>query len=277
MKLPNQFRAVPASMVTMGALMGATDYRRRVGDRTRPLARMVLATCLVVVLASLFVAVPADARTPVRGETCRIAKWNANGVSGGCTCWVASNIGVDIPWSGNAGQWWANAAGYSSWTRSSDEPRVNSIAAWNFGHVGLVSSVAKTGESRTTIRTEQAQVGSRTETYISGYRDEWRIQNKKSVKVRVAVYSKRVVPIYATIKTEQVTESYRVTSTNMDYYYYEKGVFMESWTATRTYTVRNGASQNDARWSTPRSGYSSASNGMPGYSLATLQGYIYHR
>jgi hypothetical protein len=39
---------------------------------------------------------------------------------------------------------------------------------------------------------------------------------------------------------ERVTETYTVNSSNRDYYNDQLGVFNESWTATKTYSLCNG-------------------------------------
>lgn len=211
---------------------------------TYPGKRAVLVSSLTALAALSTVASPALASpytTP-----CSIAKWNykdaqARMVSGGCTCHVAERVGRDIPWSGNAGQWWANA----TWQKNEQEPRASSIAAFSYGHVAFVEGVSL----------DKRDVATKTEQILSGYRDEWRWNRWRFEKVRV--------PVYTTVTTGQVTETYTVRASNRDAYRAEAGVYNTSWKATKTYTERNGQRSNE-RWNTPRT------EGASG-----LQGYIY--
>lgn len=200
-----------------------------------------LVAILVGFILALAPATAADARTST--SRCPIAQWNtAAGVSGGCTCHVAQRIGVPIPWSGNAGEWWAKA----TWPKSSDEPRVGSIAAFAYGHVSYIERVALV----TTARSAPINVQ-----VITGYRKELRWSGPLPYWISV--------PVYRSTSVVRVTETHDVAASNRSYYNEERGVFETRWSAQRAYSVMDGGTSN-VRWTTSRTG-----------SGAGLQGYIY--
>jgi hypothetical protein len=211
----------------------------------------------VVKLASLVVALTfAMALLPgtsaAAATACSVSKWNVNigtsrnpiWVSGGCTCYVAEKIGKNIPWRGDAGDWYRN----STWSKNTDEPRANAIAAFT-GHVAWIDSVRLINSKDTNVRQQTVQTG--TLDYLT-----W--------KTWYFVWVTE--PVYLTITTKTVVETYEVNVSQRDYLRSLAGnnsIRYTNWTATRTYEVRNG-SAGPATWNTPRQG-----------NAGRLQGYIY--
>jgi len=112
----------------------------------------------LIFVAFLFSTLPvsATAAAPLALPVCSISNWNYNGISGGCTCYVAERVlaatGKAIPWGGNASAWWANSSG--RWNRNTDEPRKGAIAAFSYGHVSYVDSVVLKNSQTAKIKTQ---------------------------------------------------------------------------------------------------------------------------
>ena len=112
----------------------------------------------LIFVAFLFSTLPvsATAAAPLALPVCSISNWNYNGISGGCTCYVAERVlaatGKAIPWGGNASAWWANSSG--RWNRNTDEPRKGAIAVFSYGHVSYVDSVVLKNSQTAKIKTQ---------------------------------------------------------------------------------------------------------------------------
>ena len=240
-------RALSATAMLLAAVFWVDEVARtyaRIQGGTKMSAKMRgrIATLLLSVVAVMVMTVgttaPADAATAGR---CPIAKWNTlAGLDGGCTCHVATRIGVPIPWSGDAGAWWHNAKGI--WPEDENRPKVGAIAAFSYGHVSYVEALTLMSRTQTSPGTERV---------ITSYRASWSWRR----------FRWETVPVYQTLATTQVTETYTVIASNRDYYRPQRGVYTTSWTAVRTYTLRNGAMVGE-RWSTPKS---RGASGLLGY------------
>jgi hypothetical protein len=214
----------------------------------------------LVFVAFLFSALPVSPTNaaPLALPVCSIPNWNYNGISGGCTCYVAERVksatGKSIPWGGDASAWWANASG--KWTRSADEPRVGAIAAFSYGHVAYVDSVNKISTSQPVMVRTQPYT-----TYLA------------------FPFIKRV----ATATLYSVTETYTVKVSQKDYNRILKNdntIRYSEWKATKTryywekdtryplfyWSITLVPQPPAPIWKTPRGTTSkSGSNGLQGY------------
>ncbi len=112
-----------------------------------PLAITLSLSLLAGTAEFAFAAIPINLiPAPIK---CSISTWNTSqGISGGCTCYVAERfaaMGLAIPNWNDAGQWWSKASNSSTsngWKTDRNQPRQPSIAAFDYGHVAYVASVS---------------------------------------------------------------------------------------------------------------------------------------